>query len=122
VKLGRGIRGLFTEEAIPAGSFIGEYKGKIITDQQAEMKTRGTNYLFDVKGANGRVLHVIDAANASKSSFLRYVNAANTEDQQNARYVQRSRRIYLKATRAIPPRAEIIAWYGSDTSRVITQR
>lgn len=114
--------GLYTLLNIEAGHFIGEYKGKRLTVDQAAKKKTKRNYFFDVKGKKKQVLFVIDAADTRASSFLRYVNAANARDEQNATFVQKNRKIYLKALRDIRAGEEILTWYGASTRDLINQK
>lgn len=113
--------GLYTENPIERGHFIGEYKGKRLTLEQASKKKQRKSYFFDVKGKKNVVLFVIDAANKRNSSFVRYANAANTEAEQNAMFVQKHQKIYLKALRDIHAGEEILTWYGPLTQDVINQ-
>ena len=114
--------GLYAQLPIETGHFIGEYKGKLLTVEQASKKKQNKSYLFDVKGKKKNVLFVIDAANKRTSSFVRYANAANTEAEQNAMFVQKNQKIYLKALRDIRAGEEILTWYGASTRDVINQK
>jgi len=113
-------KGLYAARDFRKNEYIQEYLGKMITDQEAERKTKNTNYMFDVKGKRG-ILFVLDGAQKRYSSAARYVNAANKLSQQNSYFKQVGDRIMLRALKRIPKYNEIIGWYGPDTHRVIKQ-
>ena len=75
--------------------------------------------MFDIKHKH-KIIHVLNGKPIRFSSFLRYVNAANTYDQQNSSFEQHNKRIYLRAIKRIPANTEVIAWYGKKTKRMIT--
>jgi hypothetical protein len=114
-KLG-GFNGLYCRVPIEKGHFIGEYVGEILRPSRAA--GRQSDYQFIVRDGV-KIKHVIDAVDPTQSSFLRYVNAANTIAQQNSKYVQHNMKIYLKATKMIPANREILAWYGDETNNIV---
>ena len=115
--------GLIASREFQKGDVIQEYKGKIISDEQADMKKSGRKYMFDVH-YNNKVVHVIDAAICSKSSAARYVNSTLTIDDinKNSEFIQYNLKIYLVATKYIPPNHEIISFYGRHTLAVLHQK
>ena len=112
--------GLYTRRALKKNDIIGQYRGIKLSKSQALAKKSHRNYLFDVK-VNGKVSHVIDAANKHRSSFTRYVNAPSYLHQQNTKFVQHNKKIYLKAMKDIRAGSELLAWYGKNTKDVIIQ-
>lgn len=70
-------KGLFAATDYEKGDVIQEYRGTIISDEEAELKTRCKNYMMDVK-ENHKVIHVIDAANSRSSSAVKFVNTTLT--------------------------------------------
>lgn len=91
-----------------------------MTVADAVKKKRNMFYMFDVK-RGGHVAYVIDGANAKTSSVLRYVNAADTEDQQNAIWKQYAGRIYMMLTKDLSKDREILTWYGAATPEIVGQ-
>ena len=68
---------------------IGEYRGKTITDEEAEAEAkRGNEYMFHVKLMHRLEGHIkpftIDGQDASHSSWCRLINAADYTEEQNA--------------------------------------
>lgn len=111
--------GLYSTQIWQKGAILGQYRGRQMTQQQANKKRSHTNYMFDVT-KNGKVVYVIDAASKRHSSFLRYVNAADDDTQQNTKFIQRNQKIYLQTLRKIKANEELLAWYGQSTANIIT--
>jgi hypothetical protein len=78
--------GLYTDHALKKGDIVAEYRGHILTLEQALKKKKNRSYMFDVK-VGKKVVHVIDAANKKLSSFARFANSADYDDQQNVKFV-----------------------------------
>ena len=116
-------KGLFAATDYEVGDVIQEYRGKIISDEEAEQKTRSKNYMMDVK-ENHKVIHVIDAANSRSSSAVKFVNTTLTwnDHKRNAEFTQYNKKIYLVATKKIKTGSEILVYYGPDTKRIVTQK
>ena len=113
-------QGLYTRRKIPYRTVIGEYYGEKLTLEQAQR--RNSNYQFEVrKFRSNEVEFVLDGKYKKYSSFVRYVNAANYIHQQNCKFVQRGKRIFLVARCDILPGSELLAWYGAQTGVLIEQ-
>lgn len=135
------VRGLYTRKAIAKETLLGEYRGVIIDEKQMGAKNRATNYMFAVhdldetqeekeRGTEGviknkietksnRVKFIIDGAVASKSSWPRYVNAPNKQEDANTEFRQLGDHILLWSIRRIPKHTELLAWYGDNTWDVV---
>ena len=117
-KEGNPINGLIlVGNSLPVGTVIGEYLGEVITDI-ADAKTRTSNYMFEVNKRR-KLLWVIDAQNPEKSSFLRFINAANRDEDINAMFYQYKRRIFAKTTKPVETGQEVLASYGKHTEAII---
>ncbi len=117
----RRLRGLYTRRRIAAGKCIGEYYGQKLTVSEAYcFPGQRSNYQFEVR-KNGKVQWILDGELELFSSFIRFVNAANWEHEQNCYFVQRQNRIFLIARCDILPGQELLAWYGRDTAALIAQ-
>ena len=110
--------GLFTDHKIKKGDFIGEYLGKVLTPYEAN--NTKSKYMFDVKEGRKPVF-VLDGKNKRFSSFIRYVNAANTFSQQNTEFKQFDKRIFLRAIKNIRSNSELLTWYGVNTNDIIKE-
>ena len=112
--------GLFAAQEIPAEFELGEYVGKVnrgleITNPSAyiwEVKPRhprfeGEKIWIDGEEHGTGLLH--DTPNN-----LRYVNAADEEDEINTKMVQREDKVYYRTTRVVRKGEELLMSYGSD--------
>ena len=84
----------------------------------ANRKQRGCAFLFEVR-KRGKVAHVIDGAQWRRSSFVRFANAADWEEEQNSKFVQFKSEIFLVATSDVRAGSELLTWYGRHTAAVI---
>lgn len=117
---GNPVRGLFTKHKIKAGKLIGEYRGVRISAHTAEIMSKNSQYLFAVRDKRKKHIFVIDAHDATRSSFPRYVNAPGKAREANAKFWQYGEcAILLWAEKDIPAEHEIFAWYGAHTRAVI---
>jgi hypothetical protein len=64
--------------------------------------------------ANGTRSHFIDAQNTDKSNWMRFVNCASTEMEQNLTAYQHHGLIYYRSFRPITAGTELLVWYGAD--------
>ena len=69
--------------------------------------------LFQVY-VHGSSSYFIDAFNKSKANWMRYVNCARNEDEQNLIAYQYKGEIYYRSFKEIPPETELLVWYGQD--------
>lgn len=61
---------------------------------------------------NGRVTHVIDARDEKYSNWLRFVNCARNDVEQNLVAFQFRGEIYYRSYKTIEPDMELLVWYG----------
>lgn len=104
--------GVFALKHIAYGVRIGPYQG-LIRDPADVSKEEDMSYMWEVK-ENGKVVSVVDGSNAETSNFLRYINCACTESQQNLVAYQYKRKIYYRTVRNIKPGEELLVWYGQE--------
>jgi SET domain-containing protein len=109
--------GLFTNEVIPKGARIVEYKGKIRTWK--EVKHEDSNYYIYYVTRN----YIIDAS-SYKKSMARYVNDAKGITKikglnNNAEFIREKFKIFIEAIRDIPAGGEILVSYGKEYWQVI---
>jgi hypothetical protein len=95
--------GLFATEPIKKGAFIVAYRGRRITNAEAdELEARGSRYMFEI---NSR--WTIDGS--SRRNLARYVNHSC---RPNAEAIERKKGIVYVARRRIKPEEEITVDYG----------
>ena len=97
--------GLFAIEPIKKKAFIVEYKGRRLTNEQAEkLEARGSRYLYEI---NSR--WTIDGS--TRKNLGRY---ANHSCRPNAESHRLNGKVILRAIKSIKPGDEITYDYGSD--------
>ena len=106
-------KGLFTKKAIPKGTRIVEYKGKITTWKEVDHHQGKNGYIYYVKRD-----HVIDAFTYEKA-LARYANDAKglnkvKELNNNAEYVEDGLKVYIESRKDIPAGGEILVDYGKE--------
>ncbi len=106
-------KGLFTNVFIPKGTRVVQYKGRILTWEEASITETENPYLFFVTPDN-----VIDAANYKKS-LGRYVNDARGFKKvkglkNNCQYVIEEGKVYIDAMTDIPAGSELLVSYGKE--------
>lgn len=92
--------GVYAEEDIPAGAFVCEYTGEVLSDAQAD--DRVSKYLIDAEDG-----WVIDGA--GRENFARYINH---RCRPNCEAVADGHRVFIYTTRRIRPGEELGYNYG----------
>eukprot|EP01084_Bolivina_argentea_P034604 64058_1 len=109
--------GAFAQMDIPEGLRLGEYKGRIISSNEAsELPLSKSHYLFEIKLRDGKNKFV-DARLLKYSNWCRFVNSIKKYHQkkkENVRYYQYNEKIWLKSTRHIKKGEELICDYGDE--------
>ena len=106
-------QGLFTRIAIPKGTRIIEYTGKVTDWANADHQEGLNAYIYFLTEE-----HVIDAAKRKKS-MARYANDARGMKRikgitNNSEYVEEGLKVFIEATKNIPAGAEILVGYGKE--------
>ncbi|XP_066275170.1 histone-lysine N-methyltransferase PRDM9-like [Branchiostoma lanceolatum] len=91
---------------------FGPYDGKISGPEIG--MTSG--YAWQIS-KNDKVKYYIDATDVTKSSWMRYVNCARNEEEQNLVAFQYYRNIYYRTYKPVPPGTELLVWYGNDYAK-----
>jgi SET domain-containing protein len=106
--------GLFATEAIKKGALIAEYKGRRVTNAEAdELEARGSRYMYELNG-----YWTVDGS--SRYNVARYANHSCRPNAESD--VIRGKRalgrkggmVILRATKNIKPGDEITYDYGRD--------
>lgn len=113
-------KGLFTKVAIPKGTRIVEYKGKITTWKEVKDDDGKNGYIFYVKR-----YHVIDAWKTERH-LARYANDAKGLSKikgitNNCDYITDGLKAYIESKKNIPAGAEIFVDYGPDYWKTIRE-
>jgi len=113
-------KGLFTTKAIPKGTKIVEYKGRVTTWKEVNEQKGHNGYIYYV---NRR--HVIDAWR-TRSALARYANDAQglvrAEGlRNNCSYEEEGLRVFITSTKDIPAGSELFVGYGREYWAVIKE-
>ncbi|XP_043228153.1 histone-lysine N-methyltransferase PRDM9-like [Amphibalanus amphitrite] len=108
--------GVFAENDLPARQRLGPYEG-ILTTEQGQARTTG--YRWQIKKGH-LVHHSVNAEDPSCSNWLRRVNCARSEEEQNLVAFQYRGQIYFRTSKPIPRGSELLVYYGDDSARELT--
>ena len=73
-------------------------------------------YIFQVKH-NGINAYLIDGHDTSNSNWMRFVNCAQREDEQNVLAYQYHGNIYYHTVKTIYPESELLVWYEEKVAK-----
>ncbi|XP_064595822.1 histone-lysine N-methyltransferase PRDM9-like [Liolophura sinensis] len=107
--LGAG-QGVFATQHIPTRTKFGPYKGEIIRDIDT---AHSTGYSWQIY-KDGKPSHFVDASNPELSNWMRFVNCARTESEQNLTAFQYMGEVYYRSHVDIEEGQELLVWYGAD--------
>ncbi|KAF0299580.1 putative histone-lysine N-methyltransferase PRDM7 [Amphibalanus amphitrite] len=108
--------GVFAENDLPARQRLGPYEG-ILTTEQGQAQTTG--YRWQIKKGE-HVHHLVNAEDPSCSNWLRRVNCARSEEEQNLVAFQYRGQIYFRTSKPVPRGSELLVYYGDDSARELT--
>ncbi|KAM8769923.1 histone-lysine N-methyltransferase PRDM9-like [Rhynchonycteris naso] len=95
--------------ALPVGLHFGPYEGQITEDEDAG--NNGYSWLI----TKGRDCHeYVDGKDESWANWMRYVNCARDDEEQNLVAFQYRRQIFYRTCRVIKPDCELLIWYGEE--------
>ncbi|XP_064463850.1 histone-lysine N-methyltransferase PRDM9-like [Ornithodoros turicata] len=103
-------RGVYTMVGVPKRTCFGPYEGVVIEDIN-----KGTGYTWEIRSRGQRYL--VDARPLSVSNWMRYINCANSEAEQNLVAFQYKGSIYYRTYKNIPPGTELLVWYGTQFAK-----
>ncbi|XP_071153750.1 histone-lysine N-methyltransferase PRDM7-like [Mytilus edulis] len=104
--------GVFAETTIPKDTRLGPYDGVLYKTQLPDISWA---YTWSVKYESGeRIKHYVDASPKTHSSWIRYVNCANTVEEENLYLLQYNYEIYYVTYECVKPGTELLVWYGDS--------
>ncbi|XP_028359843.2 histone-lysine N-methyltransferase PRDM9-like isoform X1 [Phyllostomus discolor] len=102
--------GVWNEAAdLPVGLHFGPYEGHITEDEEAA--NGGYSWLI-TKGRN--CYEYVDGKDKSWANWMRYVNCARDDEEQNLVAFQYQRQIFYRTCRVVSPGCELLVWYGDE--------
>ncbi|XP_036922203.1 histone-lysine N-methyltransferase PRDM9-like [Sturnira hondurensis] len=94
---------------LPVGLHFGPYEGQVTEDEEAA--NGGYSWLI-TKGRN--CYAYVDGKDKSWANWMRYVNCARDDEEQNLVAFQYHRQIFYRTCRVIRPGCELLVWYGEE--------
>ncbi|KAG8183756.1 hypothetical protein JTE90_029336 [Oedothorax gibbosus] len=102
--------GVWCEVPLPKGVVFGPYLGHITKNQK---QAQSSGYAWQIMKRK-KPVHFVEAAHTKESNWLRYINCAISEDQQNLVAFQYHKQIYYKTYKPVMPYTELLVWYGDN--------
>ncbi|XP_032891443.1 probable histone-lysine N-methyltransferase PRDM7 [Amblyraja radiata] len=99
-------------KVIPRGVHFGPYEGEVSNEEEAVV----SGYSWMISKANNDTEY-IDAQDESKSNWMRFVNCARNEEEQNLVAFQHRGNIYYRTCKPVPPHCELLVWYGDEYAK-----
>uniref|UniRef100_A0A1X7ULJ8 Uncharacterized protein n=1 Tax=Amphimedon queenslandica TaxID=400682 RepID=A0A1X7ULJ8_AMPQE len=106
--------GVFATELIPNGVKFGPYKGQKVYYEDID-EDDDTSYMWEIKKPNES--YYIDGQVESESNWMRYINCARNEEEQNLVAFQYHGEIYYRTFKDICPGTELFVWYGDQYAK-----
>ncbi|XP_002683924.6 histone-lysine N-methyltransferase PRDM9 [Bos taurus] len=94
---------------LPLGLHFGPYEGQIIYNE--EDSHSGYCWLV-TKGRNS--YEYVDGKDTSLANWMRYVNCARDDEEQNLVALQYHGQIFYRTCRVVRPGCELLVWYGDE--------
>ncbi|KAM5197099.1 histone-lysine N-methyltransferase PRDM7-like [Hipposideros larvatus] len=94
---------------LPLGLNFGPYEGHVTEDEEAA--NSGYSWLI-TKGRN--CSEYVDGKDKSQANWMRYVNCAQHDEEQNLVAYQYHRQIFYRTCQVVRPGCELLVWYGDE--------
>ncbi|XP_075915049.1 uncharacterized protein LOC142908364 [Petromyzon marinus] len=115
---GAGLGVWSNRKKLPKGVMFGPYQGEVSEENPV---SEYCCYLWICSCAcvfqiykNKKDREYVDAQDESKSNWMRFVNCARNEQEQNLVAFQHRGQIYYRTFRAVGPGSELLVWYGEE--------
>ncbi|XP_052219236.1 histone-lysine N-methyltransferase PRDM9-like isoform X2 [Dreissena polymorpha] len=102
--------GVFSKVGLESRIMFGPYRGDAISDNHK------SGYCWQIF-KEGKASHCVDAQNKATSNWMRYVNCAMTEADQNLVAFQYKGGIYYCTFKPVSPGEELLVYYGDEYAR-----
>ncbi|XP_075913311.1 uncharacterized protein LOC116937801 [Petromyzon marinus] len=104
---GAGLGVWSNRKKLPKGVMFGPYQGEVSEENPV------SEYCWLIY-KNKKDREYVDAQDESKSNWMRFVNCARNEQEQNLVAFQHRGQIYYRTFRAVGPGSELLVWYGEE--------
>ncbi|KAH3720295.1 hypothetical protein DPMN_063192 [Dreissena polymorpha] len=102
--------GVFSKVRLESRIMFGPYRGDTISDNHK------SGYCWQIY-KEGKASHYVDAQNKATSNWMRYINCAMTEADQNLVAFQYKGGIYYCTFKPVSPEEELLVYYGDEYAR-----
>ncbi|XP_031432442.1 PR domain zinc finger protein 1a isoform X2 [Clupea harengus] len=109
------VTGVVSREYIPKGTRFGPLVGEAYTAESVP-KDANRKYFWRIY-SDGKFHHFVDGLNEEKSNWMRFVNPAHSEQEQNLAACQNGMSIYFYTVKPIPADQELLVWYCPEFAR-----
>ncbi|XP_026998287.1 histone-lysine N-methyltransferase PRDM9-like [Tachysurus fulvidraco] len=98
--------GVFNKgDTVPLGAHFGPYQGDLVDKEEA----MASSFSWVIK--SGHSEKYIDARRVTHANWMRYVNCARNNEENNLVALQYRGEIFYRCCRPIKPRQELLVWY-----------
>ncbi|XP_061434522.1 histone-lysine N-methyltransferase PRDM9-like [Lethenteron reissneri] len=104
---GAGLGVWSNRKKLPKGVMFGPYQGEVSEENPV------SEYCWLIY-KNKKDREYVDAQDESKSNWMRFINCARNEQEQNLVAFQHRGQIYYRTFRAVGPGSELLVWYGEE--------
>ncbi|XP_060993720.1 histone-lysine N-methyltransferase PRDM9-like [Dama dama] len=94
---------------LPLGLHFGPYEGQITDDEEAAK----TGYAWQITKARN-CYEYVDGKDTSWANWMRYVNCARDDEEQNLVAFQYHGQIFYRTCQVVSPGCELLVWYGDE--------
>ncbi|KAI6661891.1 60 kDa SS-A/Ro ribonucleoprotein-like [Oopsacas minuta] len=108
--------GIFATETIAIRTRMGSYAGTFVRGSVDNLPNE-SEYLWQIKRGNGKAVWYIDGEDLTRANWMRYVNCARHEDEQNLVAFQFKGRIYYRTYKVVNPGDELLVYYGDQYAK-----
>ncbi|KAJ8355146.1 hypothetical protein AAFF_G00090620 [Aldrovandia affinis] len=109
---GAGLGVFNRDQRLPVGVHFGPYEGEL-TDEDEAIDSGYSWMIYRSK----RCVDYIDARRETHSNWMRYVNCARNEEEQNLVAFQYRGSILYRCFKPILPGLELLVWYGEEYAK-----
>ncbi|XP_069044126.1 histone-lysine N-methyltransferase PRDM9-like isoform X5 [Lepisosteus oculatus] len=109
---GAGLGVFNVDSLVPRGAHYGPYEGEPTSKEEAMLS--GYSWMI-YKGMKN--IEYIDAKSETSSNWMRFVNCARNEAEQNLVAIQYRGQILFRTCKAISPGCELLVCYGEEYAR-----
>ncbi|XP_059536670.1 histone-lysine N-methyltransferase PRDM9-like [Myotis daubentonii] len=103
--------GVWNEECdLPEGLHFGPYEGQITEDEA----TANSGYSWLITKGRNCYEYVDGKDTSSQANWMRYVNCARDDQEQNLVAFQYHRQIFYRTCRVVRTGCELLVWYGEE--------